>query len=343
MYFRMTSIWACHLLPSPSSPSLAALRLEPSPLWGLGSFSWVSLGSGQFPLTCKQTWPPDLQLEVELIFHGVGHGGVQERRQAQLVAGAQGPGAEAMPVFSGEGVERRRRRWRAARANVVMGGQCEKTVSPWQSWHPCSPAQKGAQGSPPTPGPYSLSHSTCPQEGLGFQHRHTTYEGRARGQAWCSTVSVHVVLTRTPKIRQQGPPTLPHLLHLPHGETEAQQDKATSLSFHKQDLVKCACSPSLPGSCLAISHHFLNPCSVSGHWEPPLKPWFSRPLKGDNNDTVILSECLGKCLPLQVAQVTGSLSVSSPTLSVTLLPPHSPKVFDVWSSYTYIHGGFGCE
>lgn len=69
-------------LPSRSSLSLAAFGPKPSPLWGLRSPSQPQSGSGQLCLTCEQAWPTNLQLKVELILHGVGHVGVEERRQA---------------------------------------------------------------------------------------------------------------------------------------------------------------------------------------------------------------------------------------------------------------------
>lgn len=109
-----------HSPPSPYSLSWAALGLKPSPAWGLTS-SWRLPGSGQLPLTCEQAWPTDLQLEVELVFHGVGHIHVQKSCQAQLVPGVQGPAAEAMPVFAGKGTEGRRRR-RAARTKAEGEG-----------------------------------------------------------------------------------------------------------------------------------------------------------------------------------------------------------------------------
>lgn len=89
-------------LPSFSSLSLAALGLSANPPPGPRSFRHLP-GSLQLSLTCEQARPTDFQLEVELIFHGVGHVSVQESLQAQLVPGVQGPGAEAMPGFAGEG------------------------------------------------------------------------------------------------------------------------------------------------------------------------------------------------------------------------------------------------
>ena len=106
-------------LPSPSSLSLAAFCWKPSPPPGFRSF-WPRSRSGWPSLTCEQARPANLQLEVELVFHGVGHIGVQESCQAQLVPGVQGPGAEAMLVFAGE-VAETRRRWQEGRKEGRKG------------------------------------------------------------------------------------------------------------------------------------------------------------------------------------------------------------------------------
>lgn len=63
-------------LPSSSSLSLAGFGLKLPLLWGLGSPFQSQSRSGQLCLTCEQARPTDLQLEVELILHGVGHVGI---------------------------------------------------------------------------------------------------------------------------------------------------------------------------------------------------------------------------------------------------------------------------
>lgn len=98
MGFRLSSFRALPFLGSPGSFGPAA----PAPHAGASGLSGVCVVRAA-PLTCEQARPADLQLEAELVFHGVAHVGVQESRQAQLVPGVQGPGAEAMPVFAGKG------------------------------------------------------------------------------------------------------------------------------------------------------------------------------------------------------------------------------------------------
>lgn len=84
----------CDLLPL--SISLEALDLKPYLLQSsLSLWAWVA-----FSLTCEQTWPTDLQLKVEFIFHWVGHLCVQESGQTQSIPGVRGLGAKTVWVFS---------------------------------------------------------------------------------------------------------------------------------------------------------------------------------------------------------------------------------------------------
>lgn len=137
-----------------SSLSLAAACLKPFPPRGLESSFWLLA-----PLTCKQAWSTDLQLEVELIFHGVGHFSVQESCQAQLVPAIQGPIAKTMPVFTGKGAKRKEKAETGSQGRGT--GQHEKT---WRvgecraAQHPCIPAPNGAEELSLTPDPDSPTH-----------------------------------------------------------------------------------------------------------------------------------------------------------------------------------------
>ena len=177
MSFRLSSIWA-------GQPSLSPLPF-PTPPWPRIFFPAPS-GSSQLPLTCEQAGPTDLQLEVELVFHGVGHIGIQESRQAQFVPGVQGLGVEAMLVFAGKGAERRRRRPVRAEA----GGQQEKTWRkrqvPGSPGTPAAPLTKGLRSFLP---PQILTFPLSLTAGRAWiQVGTTTYDGWARHQAWGLTL-----------------------------------------------------------------------------------------------------------------------------------------------------------